>query len=149
IAFSAELAMTRVPVLGRPLITCFVRDLSDRKQLEAQLQQSQKMEAVGRLAGGIAHDFNNILTVIISYSDLVLGDDAITDPARSDLVQVRSAADRAAALTRQLLAFSRKQVLHPIVLDLNTVVDDVAKMLARVIPESIRLSLRLGNPLNS
>ena len=147
--FPEELAMTHVPVPDRPLVTCFVRDLSDHKQLEAQLQQSQKMEAVGRLAGGIAHDFNNILTVIISYSDLVLADEAITDPARGDLVQVRSAADRAAALTRQLLAFSRKQVLHPIVLDINTVVDDVAKMLTRVMPENIRLSLRLGDPLNS
>ncbi len=149
--FPAELAMTRVPVPGRSLslITCFVRDLSDRKQLEAQLQQSQKMEAVGRLAGGIAHDFNNILTVIISYSDLVLGDEAIEDPARSDLVQVRTAADRAAALTRQLLAFSRKQVLRPVVLDLNTVVNDVGRMLARVIQENIRLDLKLGTRLDS
>jgi two-component system, cell cycle sensor histidine kinase and response regulator CckA len=149
--FPAELAMTHVPVPGRAasLITCFVRDLSDRKQLEAQLQQSQKMDAVGRLAGGIAHDFNNILTVIVSYSDLILGDDTIQDPARGDLVQVRAAADRAAALTRQLLAFSRKQVLHPVVLDLNAVVNDVGRMLARVIPENIRLDLKLGAQLDS
>ena len=149
--FPAEVAMTRVPVPGRSLslITCFLRDLSDRKQLEAQLQQSQKMEAVGRLAGGIAHDFNNILTVIISYSDLALGDEAVQDPARGDLVQVRSAADRAAALTRQLLAFSRKQVLHPVVLDLNMVVNDVGRMLARVIQENIRLDLKLGARLDS
>ena len=142
--FAVELAITRIPVPGPPMFTCFIRDLSERKQLEAQLQQSQKMEAVGRLAGGVAHDFNNMLTVIISYADLVLGDGDAPDTVRNDIMQVRAAADRASMLTRQLLAFSRKQVLRPAVLDLNTVVEDVSKMLSRVVPENIRLETELG-----
>ena len=146
--FFVELATTRIPVAGPPTYTLFVRDLSERKQFEAQLQQAQKMEAVGRLAGGVAHDFNNMLTVIVSYTDLMLADATIPNPVRQDLTQVRSAADRAAVLTRQLLAFSRKQVLHPSVLDLNTVVGGVTTMLARVMPENIRLSSTLGASLN-
>jgi signal transduction histidine kinase/CheY-like chemotaxis protein len=119
------------------------------EQLEAQLLQSQKMEAIGRLAGGVAHDFNNMLTVIISYTDLVLVDKTLGPNVREELVQVRSAADRAAGLTRQLLAFSRKQVLHPVVLDVNDVVASVITMLARVMPENIRLSSTLGGALDS
>lgn len=142
--FAIELVVTRIPVPGVAMFTCFVRDLSERKQLEAQLQQSQKMEAVGRLAGGVAHDFNNILTVIVSYADLALSDSSAPESVRSDLTQVRKAADRASALTRQLLAFSRKQVLHPAVLDLNAVVRDVSTMLARVIPENIRFDAKPG-----
>jgi two-component system cell cycle sensor histidine kinase/response regulator CckA len=119
------------------------------ERLEAQLLQSQKMEAIGRLAGGVAHDFNNMLTVIISYTDLVLSESDLGDGTRTDLVQVRSAADRAAVLTRQLLAFSRKQVLHPVVLDVNDVVGSVITMLARVMPENIRLSSTLGTSLDT
>ena len=119
------------------------------EQLEAQLLQSQKMEAIGRLAGGVAHDFNNMLTVIISYTDLVLVDKSLEENIRTELVQVRSAADRAAGLTRQLLAFSRKQVLHPVVLDVNDVVASVITMLARVMPENIRLSSTLGSALDT
>jgi two-component system cell cycle sensor histidine kinase/response regulator CckA len=145
--FSAEFTVTQIPMPGPPMFACFLRDLSERKQLEAQLHQSHKMEAVGRLAGGVAHDFNNILTVIISYTDLVLAEASVVAPIRTDLVQVRTAADRATALTRQLLAFSRKQILHPAVLDMNTIVDDVYTMLARVIPTSIRLERSLGESI--
>ena len=147
--FALELCVSRVPIPEGKVYTCFIRDLSERKQLEAQLQQSQKMEAVGRLAGGVAHDFNNMLTVMISYTDLVLADGAIGSDVRNDLKQVRSAADRAATLTRQLLAFSRKQVLRPSVLDVNEFVGGVITMLARVMPENIRLSTTLGTGLDA
>jgi PAS domain S-box-containing protein len=117
----------------------FVRDLTEQRRLQEQLVQSQKMEAVGRLAGGIAHDFNNLLTVITSYSDLLLEDLAPSDPKRQDVEQVRHAADGAAALTRQLLAFSRQQVLAPRVVNLSHVVQGVEKMLRRVIGEDVDL----------
>jgi signal transduction histidine kinase/CheY-like chemotaxis protein len=111
--------------------------------LEAQLVQSQKMEAIGRLAGGVAHDFNNILTVIISYADLVLADQTLSETARADVANVRKGADRASALTRQLLAFSRKQVLHPAVLNLSDSVGDVMTMLSRVMPANISVKTAL------
>jgi PAS domain S-box-containing protein len=117
----------------------FVRDLTEQRRLQQQLVQSQKMEAVGRLAGGIAHDFNNLLTVITSYSDLLLEDMAASDPKRQDVEQVRHAADGAAALTRQLLAFSRQQVLAPRVVNLSHVVQGVEEMLRRVIGEDVDL----------
>ncbi len=123
----------------------FVRDLTEQRRLQQQLVQSQKMEAVGRLAGGIAHDFNNLLTVITSYSDLLLEDLAPTDPKRQDLEQVRHAADGAAALTRQLLAFSRQQVLAPRVVNLSAVVQGVEKMLRRVIGEDVDLVTALDS----
>ena len=145
--FAVELAITRVPVDGPPLFTGFIRDLSQRKSLEAQLQQSQKMDAVGRLAGGVAHDFNNILTVILSYTELLLEDYTGNGTVRADIGHVRTAAQRAAALTRQLLAFSRKQVLHATVLDLNVVVGELHAMLGRVIREDVRLETRLFGSL--
>jgi signal transduction histidine kinase/CheY-like chemotaxis protein len=128
----------------RQTVTAMSAAREAHKQLEAQLQQAQKMEAVGRLAGGVAHDFNNMLTVMISYTDLVLANNTVADDVRNDLKQVRSAADRAATLTRQLLAFSRKQVLRPSVVDVNEVVGGVTTMLARVMPENIRVSTTLG-----
>jgi two-component system, cell cycle sensor histidine kinase and response regulator CckA len=115
----------------------FVEDISERKLLEEQLQHSQKMEAVGRLAGGIAHDFNNLLTAIIGYSDLVMPWLKGEASPQGYVEEIRSAGERAASLTRQLLAFSRKQVLQPRVLNINSLVTDVSKMLRRLVGEDI------------
>jgi len=123
----------------------FVRDVTEQRRLQTQLVQSQKMEAVGRLAGGIAHDFNNLLTVITTSCELLLEDLAPADPKREDVEQVRKAADGAAALTRQLLAFSRQQVLTPQIVDLGDVVAGVEKMLRRVIGEDVDLVTVLGS----
>jgi PAS domain S-box-containing protein len=122
------------------LFTTIIRDVSQQRELEAQLRQAQKMEAVGRLAGGIAHDFNNLLTVIGASSDFLLQADSLTTyEIRDDVQEIRRATDRAAALTRQLLAFSRRQLVQPEVLELNTVVADMETMLRRLIGEDIRL----------
>src|SRR5438132_875323 len=131
--------------MGRPVgILGIGRDVTERVQLEQQLRQAQKMEAVGRLAGGIAHDFNNILTAITGYADLLLEDLAATDPRRQDADEIHKAADRAAGLTRQLLACSRQQVLQPTVLEVNTLVSDLEKMLRRLLGEDVELSTRLA-----
>jgi hypothetical protein len=127
----------------------FVRDVTEQRRLQQQLTQSQKMEAIGRLAGGIAHDFNNLLTVITSYSDLLLQDLPRNDPKRDDVEQVRKAADGAAALTRQLLAFSRQQVVEPKVIDLNTVIDNLKKILQRVLGEDVELATVLAPELHA
>ncbi|MDP3911421.1 MAG: response regulator [Gemmatimonadales bacterium] len=127
----------------------FVRDVTDQRRLQQQLLQSQKMEAIGRLAGGIAHDFNNLLTVITSYSGLLLEDLPAGDPRRDDLDQVRKAAEAAASLTRQLLAFSRQQVLEPRVISINDVVENLQKMLQRVIGEDVELATVLAPDLHA
>ena len=127
----------------------FVRDVTDQRRLQQQLVQSQKMEAVGRLAGGIAHDFNNLLTVITSYSDLLLEDLGADDPKRGDVEQVRKAAEGAAALTRQLLAFSRQQVLQPRAVSLNAVVENLQKILQRVLGDDVELATRLAPDLGT
>jgi len=124
-----------------------VYDITDRKRLESEFRQAQKMEAIGRLAGGVAHDFNNLLTAILGYSELALDATAIGDPLRDDLAEIRKAGESAASLTRQLLAFSRHQVLQPSVLDLNTVVTDMSKILARVIGEDVALVIALAPDL--
>ena len=107
---------------------------------EQQLRQAHKMEAIGRLAGGIAHDFNNVLTAIFGYSDLLLEQLTEEDPRRADVQEIRRSAERAAALTRQLLAFSRKQVMQPRVIDLNAVVSSVERMLARMVGEDVQVA---------
>ncbi|MGH9688663.1 MAG: ATP-binding protein [Candidatus Acidiferrales bacterium] len=118
-----------------------------REQLEAQLRQSQRMEALGRLAGGVAHDFNNLLTIIKGYSDLIFEGLQPTDPSYRPVHQIGKAIDRASALTRQLLAFSRMQVLEPKVVDLNALVADMGKMLTRLIREDIAFSFEPSGTL--
>ena len=120
-------------------ILSIIRDVSERKQLELQLSQSQKMEAIGRLAGGVAHDFNNHLGVIIGYSELLLDRLPPGDPLRKSATMIREAGQRSASLTRQLLAFSRRQIFEPKVLDLNTVVSDIDSMLRPLIGEDVEL----------
>ena len=117
------------------------------RESEERLRQGQRMEAVGRLAGGIAHDFNNVLTAIRSYSEFLLEDLDARDSHRGDVEEINKAANRAAALTRQLLAFSRQQVLQPRALDLNATVGDLAPMLARLLGSNIRLETRLASTL--
>jgi PAS domain S-box-containing protein len=123
--------------------TGIVRDVSKPRKLEAQLRQAQKMEAVGLLAGGIAHDFNNLLTIISGYSDIVLTSLPRGDPNWKHLAKVQQAAERAASLTQQLLAFSRQAVLEPKVLDLNAIVRDSERLLSRLLGEDIRIATAL------
>jgi PAS domain S-box-containing protein len=131
-------------------ITHFVaikRDVSERRQLEAQFRQAQKMEVVGQLAGGIAHDFNNLLTVINGVSDLVLTQLGPDDPVRADVQEIRNAGERAAGLTGQLLAFSRQQVFQPRVVNLNTLAQEMESLLRRVLGEDIELVVVLAPDL--
>jgi signal transduction histidine kinase/CheY-like chemotaxis protein len=118
------------------------RDITERKHLEEQLMHSQKMDAIGRLAGGLAHDFNNMITAINGFSDLHRG-----DPLRHHVDEIKKAGQRAASLTRQLLAFSRKQVLQPKVLDLNRVISEMDQMLRRLIGEDVELETNLAPDL--
>ena len=125
---------------GPPVgIGLFLAETTERRGLEAQLQQAQKMEAVGQLAGGIAHDFNNLLTVITSYGAMVMADLPRESPHAHDVQEILNAANRASSLTRQLLAFSRRQVLQPTVLDLNALTGNLEKMLRRLLREDIQL----------
>ncbi|HYL56325.1 MAG TPA: response regulator [Gemmatimonadales bacterium] len=131
-------------VLPAGTLLATARDVTERKRLEEQLRQAQKMEAIGRLAGGVAHDFNNVLTAIFGYADLMADEFPKESPAHQDLAEIRKAAERASALTRQLLAFSRQQVLAPVVLSVNDLVEDVDKMLRRVVGEDVDLRLALA-----
>jgi PAS domain S-box-containing protein len=141
-----DLAITSHPVLldGRPAILAMCADVTDTRRLEEQLRQSQKMEAVGRLAGGIAHDFNNILAVILSETHLVGSALEPEHPMQAEVREIEIAARRAAALTRQLLTFSRQQPREPKLLGLGAVVSDLSRMLTRVIGEDVHLSARHG-----
>jgi len=140
---SAEL----IEVDGVPCVLAITQDVTEAKRLENQFRQAQRMAAVGRMAGGIAHDFNNILTVIMGYSEMVLHRLGSAHPMAKSLGEIKRAAERAATLTRQLLAFSRQQVLYPRVLDLNVVVNNLNQMLRRLIGEDIVLSFQAANPL--
>ncbi len=152
-------ALLSVSELGSgdpPLILGVIRDVSEQKRtgealrsLEEQVRQAQRLEAVGRLAGGVAHDFNNILQAISGNTELLLDDIRANDPRRAELEEIRGAAQRATALTRQLLAFSRKQVLQPRVLDLNDVAQGLEKMLQRLIGEDVTLVFTPGPDLGS
>jgi len=124
---------------------CIARDITDRRLLEERLMQSEKIESVGRLAGGIAHDFNNLLTAILGYTELLISHRADADPDRADLEEIQKAGQRAASLTQQLLAFSRKQVLMPKDVDLNQTVAGLKSMLTRLIREDITLSCELAD----
>ncbi len=120
-------------------------DVTARQTLEAQFQQAQKMEAVGRLAGGVAHDFNNLLTAILGYCELLLDELRPEDPIRSEITEIHKAGSRAAELTRQLLAFSRKQIIEPTTLDMNQVVRGLESMLQRLISEEVTVKVALGD----
>jgi PAS domain S-box-containing protein len=147
-AIPSEISAGLIQFKGKEAIQAIVRDITDRKhaererlRLEEQLRQSQKMEAIGRLAGGVAHDFNNILTVIQGFSDIIIESLPPDDPMRSNVEEINAAAESAARLTQQLLAFSRRQVISPRVIDLNTTIKKAEKMLTRVIGEDIQLTV--------
>jgi len=137
----------RMPDVETSTMLGVATEITERKRLEEQLMQSQKMEAVGQLAGGVAHDFNNILTAIVGYTDLLAAELHGHERQLEDLEEIRKAARRAAALTRQLLAFSRKQVLEPRIIDLNGVVMNLDKMLRSLISENIELKTDLAADL--
>jgi PAS domain S-box-containing protein len=150
-----EIALSPFRDSGADYVLATIRDVTDRKRIEAelrateeQLRQSQKMEAIGQLAGGIAHDFNNLLMVISGYAETLSEQLDPADPRRTDVEQIRHAGARAADLVHQLLAFSRKQVLQPRVLDLNSVVSQTEGMLRRVLRENIRLVTSLSPELH-
>jgi two-component system, cell cycle sensor histidine kinase and response regulator CckA len=149
--FPVELSIIPLQEDGTRRFYGFIADITERREAEAklrstedQLRQAQKMEAVGRFAGGVAHDFNNLLTVIMGYTDLVMSDLPTDAPTQGDLQEIRNAAERASWLTRQLLAFSRRQILAPQVLDLNALIGDFEKMLHRLIGEDVALKTELA-----
>ena len=144
----AVAAATLLDADGRPRgIVSIYHDVTERRRLEARLRQAQRMEAVGQLAGGIAHDFNNLLTIMQLHAEALLEDLPSDSALREDAVEIQRQTERAASLTRQLLAFSRKQLLQPRLLDLNATVQDVEKMLRRVIGEDITLETSLATGL--
>jgi len=154
--FPVEVSATPIVYDGQPSALVFFRDLTERRRteeerarLEQRLGQAQKMESVGRLAGGVAHDFNNHLTVINGYCDMLLDALGPDDPLREELSEIRAAGDRAAGLTQQLLAFSRKQVVEPRPLSLNDVVEEFCRMVRRLIGDDIEVTADLEPALGS
>ncbi len=143
-AFLAEVSFSLVVLDDRKYLLGIFRDITESRKLEAQLQQAQKMESIGRLAGGVAHDFNNLLTVINGYSEITMSELEEGDPIRNSFEQILHAGQSATALTQQLLAFSRKQIISPVVVDLNEVVERSKKMLKRLIGEDIDLAFFPG-----
>jgi two-component system, cell cycle sensor histidine kinase and response regulator CckA len=132
-----------IEIDGKQCTITTVVDITERFQLESQLRQAQKLESVGRLAGGVAHDFNNLLTVISGYSGFILDASRPGDPVYPYAQEIKKAGEHAAGLTKQLLAFSRKQVIEPRRLDVNTIVADAKRMLHRLIGEDIELTTTL------
>jgi PAS domain S-box-containing protein len=145
----AEVWAESIELDGQPCVLWIISDVTKFRQLEAQFRQAQKMEAVGRLAAGISHDFNNILSIILGYSDLSLGLIAPENPVNRYLSETKKAAERAASLTQQLLAFSRKQVVFPKILDLNDIVHNAITMFLRLVGEDIEIEFRPTTPLGS
>ncbi len=145
----AQVSLTRMVLQGQPCLIAVLNDASELRLLEDKFAQSQKMEAVGKLAGGVAHDFNNVLTAISGHCDLLLLRKDASHPDFSDLTQIRQNANRAATLVRQLLAFSRKQTLQPKLLSVQDVVTDTLYLLDRLIGETISLNLAHGRDLGS
>jgi len=144
-----EVSLSTIQTEEGSFAIAFVSDISQRKMLEEQLNHAQKMEAVGRLAGGVAHDFNNMLTVISGYNRMMLDDLSPLDPLRGNAEEILKAADRAAALTNQLLAFSRRQIIRMRVLNPNTVLASTEKMLRRLIGEDVQLVLETAPDLSN
>jgi two-component system, cell cycle sensor histidine kinase and response regulator CckA len=144
-----EVWMESIDLDGQPCLLVINRDITEIQQLEAQFRQAQKMEAVGRLAGGVAHDFNNLLGIIIGYSDLSLELVGRESPEHRYLSETKKAAHRAASLTRQLLTFSRRQVVFPKILDLNEVIRNATNMFLRLVGEDIAVEFRPTTPLGS
>lgn len=147
--FEVEMVSHQLDYAGRRVRLVVAQDISERHILEQQLRQAQKMEAVGRLAGGVAHDFNNLLMVIKGHTELLMSALPPADKMSRKIAQIDRAADRAAALTKQLLAFSRMQVLQPRVMNLNAIVDDMGKLLPRLIGEDVELGIRTAPDLGT
>jgi two-component system, cell cycle sensor histidine kinase and response regulator CckA len=147
--FEVECISHELSYAGKQVRLVVAQDISERRLLESQLRQAQKMEAVGRLAGGVAHDFNNLLMVIKGHTELLLNTLAPSEPITRKIEQIDRSADRAAALTRQLLAFSRMQVLQPQVINMNSIVEEMGKLLPRLIGEDIELIIRIDSHLGA
>lgn len=147
--FEVEIISHELNYAGRRVRLVVAQDISERKQMEGQLRQSQKMEAVGRLAGGVAHDFNNLLMVIKGHTELLLNALEPSEQIRRKIELIDRSADRAAALTRQLLAFSRMQVLQPQIINMNSVVEEMGKLLPRMIGEDIELMIHTDEDLGT